>query len=455
MPLPEPQSSQTIAPFTLPPWTTSTLAGGIRVHCIPDTTQELLTISFVCARGATEQTRASQAVMTGAMLTRGTHTHTAPQIADIIDAVGASIRASGTRDTVSLSVSGLAKHTDIMLRVAVDCILHPVFDAEEFERLRSLYLSDHELSLAYPGYCASQAFGAMMYKHHPYGNALNGTREDLLSITPEDCKAFYTEMRERSAWTVVVAGACNTENILRRLEEALTELRPLPAARAVYTASNSAHITTAYTCVESAHQAVFQVGHHCIGRLDPDYAALTVLNTLFGEYFLSRLNSVLREEKGYTYGVNSSLSFRRHGSMFLAWSSVRSENLEESLHIVHKEWRRLRDEPIPEAEFLLCRRYLSGILATSIETPQQVAQYILSADEYGIDPHEHEAMARRIANMPLHELHEAQHRVILPDSLVVVAAGKEQEIIAPLEAFAAATNATRVAPEPPEHYIVR
>jgi hypothetical protein len=45
--------------------------------------------------------------------------------------------------------------------------------------------------------------------------------------------------------------------------------------------------------------------------------------------------------------------------------------------------------------------------------------------------------------------------VILPDSLVVVAAGKEQEIIAPLEAFAAATNATRVAPEPPEHYIVR
>lgn len=435
MPLPEPHIENPPVPFTLPSWSTVTLASGVRLHCVPDMTQELLTISLVCGQGATEQSRASQAVMTGAMLTRGTHSFTAPEIADIIDAVGASLRSSGNRDTVTMTISGLAKHREVMIRMLAECAVNPSFDPDEFERLRALYVSDHELSLAYPGYCASQAFGSLVYPSHPYGVPLNGTKADLERISAQDCREFYADMRRNARWTVVVAGACETDSIARELDAALADLQPAPTPRSQYPAQATSGIVTGFTCVESAQQTVFQVGQHCIGRLHPDYAALTVLNTLFGEYFLSRLNSVLREEKGFTYGVHSSLAFRRHGSLFLAWSSVSAENLEESLSIVHKEWTRLRDEPVPAEEFAICRQYLSGILATSIETPQQVAQYIMSADEYGIDPHEHEVMARRIASMSIDELHEAQRRVIDPDSLVMVAAGKEADIVTPLRAF--------------------
>ncbi|MFM8569194.1 MAG: M16 family metallopeptidase, partial [Candidatus Kapaibacterium sp.] len=371
MPLPEPDTGYAPLAFALPPWSTLTLSSGVRMHCIPDMTQELLSVTLVCGRGATEQTRPSQAVMTGAMLTRGTRMNTAPEIADIVDALGASIRSSGNRDAVSISISGLAKHHGTMIRILAECAVHPSFDEEEFERLRALYVSDHELSLAYPGYCASQAFSSLAYADHPYGTPLNGTKADLESVTAQDCRRFQDSMKDHAAWTVVVAGAFDHDVVTREVDEALADLRPSPSVRPDFRTASRSGLVTGYSVGPSAQQTVFQIGQHCIGRLDPDYAALTVLNTLFGEYFLSRLNSVLREEKGFTYGVHSSLAFRRHGYLFLAWSSVSAENLEESLSIVLREWQRLRDEPVPAEEFDLCRRYLSGMLATSIETPQQ------------------------------------------------------------------------------------
>src|SRR5256886_1623923 len=132
---------------------------------------------------------------------------------------------------------------------------------------------------------------------------------------------------------------------------------PAPAARAVYLIDKP-----------GAAQSVIRIGHVGPARSTPDWYALEVLNTILGGAFTSRLNQNLRETHGYTYGAFSQFAARRLTGAFVALASVVTAKTDSSLVEFLKELRRIRDEPVPDAELAKAKAYVTLGLPGDFET---------------------------------------------------------------------------------------
>ena len=111
------------------------------------------------------------------------------------------------------------------------------------------------------------------------------------------------------------------------------------------------------------------MGLPVIGRENPDFFALKLLCTILGGYFGSRLMSNIREEKGYTYGISSSIAAMRYGSYLTISTQTGTEFTRPLIDEVFAEIDRLRNEPVPTDEFITVQNYLRGDMARTLDSP--------------------------------------------------------------------------------------
>ncbi|HTN17820.1 MAG TPA: insulinase family protein, partial [Chitinophagaceae bacterium] len=111
-----------------------------------------------------------------------------------------------------------------------------------------------------------------------------------------------------------------------------------------------------------------------VQRTHPDFAALVVLNTIFGGYFGSRLMSNIREDKGYTYGIYSSIGAFAHDASLTIHTEVGSHVVDQAVQEIYKEMELLCAEPIAEEELLLVKNYLLGNILGDLDGPFSIMQ---------------------------------------------------------------------------------
>ena len=121
-------------------------------------------------------------------------------------------------------------------------------------------------------------------------------------------------------------------------------------------------------------QGAIRIGRLFPNRHHPDYSPMVVLNTLFGGYFGSRLMSNIREEKGFTYGVYSSLSPEVSGGSFIIHTETGRDVVEQAIKEVYHEMDVLCNEPAGEEELLLVKNYLLGGLLADLDGPFSILQ---------------------------------------------------------------------------------
>ncbi len=428
-----PVIQDSVSALRFPPYRVLRLSGGVKVYLVHDDSQELVSMSVIAKAGSTQEHVEGQASMSAAMLSRGSVRHSPTVFAENVDRLGASVRSMGHRDTTGVAFTGLGSHTDALIRLVAECVHEPAFDPDEFERLRFQMMSDHEYSLSDPQYLAHRAFAKTLYGQHPYAASRNGTLESLASLSAEQCESFYSALRDSSEWFIVVVGNFSENSIENSLEESFGRLRSALSPRTPIAPAEHKTLSCSYAAYESARQVIVNVGQLCIDRHHADYPGLQFLNTILGGYFLSRLNSIIREEKGFSYGVHSSLDSMFHASRFAAGCSVSAENLRETLSILRGEWTRLASEKISEEELRRCKRFILGSFARSMETPQEVAQAIGTAEEAGLEPEYYAEFAKRIAELSAEDLLGVQQRCVHPRQLVISASGRESDLRTILE----------------------
>lgn len=371
MSLSAPVITASIPTFRFPNHSVTTLANGVRLIVVPDTTQELLTIAVVAKSGATQEEIAGQAMLSGAMLSSGTTTRSARQIADAVDSLGASLNTAASWDNTGVSITGLGTNADAMLDVLSDCVLNPAYAEEEFTRAQKRALGELQFELSDPNYLSSRAFVHSIFGSHPYAHQRIGTAESLMQLRVEDCRRYYEKVRTQSQWYIVVAGNADESFAYTRVAEAFAALHSAsaPHPRIVPTAMSS--IKTAFAHLDSAQQTVLTMGHILPTMEHPDIPALHLMNTAFGGYFMARTNAILREEKGFTYGAFSYIDSRYHTGDFTVSTSISDENVAETIAILRHEWQRLVTEPFTATEVERARKFLLGSFVRSMETPQQ------------------------------------------------------------------------------------
>jgi predicted Zn-dependent peptidase len=182
-------------------------------------------------------------------------------------------------------------------------------------------------------------------------------------------------------------------------------------------------------------QTEIRVGHVGVERSHPDVFALSVLNTLLGGAFTSRLNLNLRERNGFTYGVRSRFALRSHPGPFQVSTAVGTEVTAPAIAEILGELEGLvRDGPT-EDEVISSRDYIAGVFPLRLETVEQIASRISELIIFGLEDDYHRTYRDRIRSITTEQAAEAARRHVRPSEVQVVVVGDAESVVSPLEAL--------------------
>jgi len=182
-------------------------------------------------------------------------------------------------------------------------------------------------------------------------------------------------------------------------------------------------------------QTTIMLGNIAIDRLSLDYLAMNVMNRVVGGGPAARLFINLREEKGYTYGVYSSLIAQKYPGPWVANGDVRTEVTEGAMTEFMKEINRIRDEKVPAAELDECKRSLVANFALSLEQPTQLLSYALQRKYYGLPEDYWDTYPAKLMATTADDVQRVARKYIDPASIQVVAVGEAGKIKSVLEKF--------------------
>jgi predicted Zn-dependent peptidase len=330
-----------------------TLSNGLRVRLVEYRRLPIVALNLLVNAGGSRdpEARPGLASFTAAMMTEGTKTRSATQLSDETGFLGASLRAGAGTDSASISGAVLAKHLPRYLELFADVAANPAFPAADFARVQDARLVTLLQQRDQPQAIASRAFVPVFWGAHPYGHTLIGDEVSVKATTRKDLRDFHgRHYRPENAELVVVGDVAEGE--LRTALEAtlgtwraargdLAALAPAPAA--------SPHRTLVLEKA-GAPQSYVLIGMPGLRRSSPDYVAATVAFQVLGGGSSSRLFRNLREEKGYTYGVYAMGEARKLAGASLVAGSVKADVTGPAVKELLAELRRLREEPVPEAE---------------------------------------------------------------------------------------------------------
>ena len=425
--------------FSLPTITETVLDNGLEVVVIEQPQMPIISLDIFFAGGATAapQDLPGLAGMTGALITRGTETRSAQDIAGAIEQVGGAIGSSGASDSLSLGVFALIEDTDLAFELLTDMTLNANFPDSEIERERQQSISSLEASLAEPGFVAGRTFGKVLYAGHPYGNAT--TFESLEAITRADIVNFYSLRRQPENAVLIIAGAITTEEGLALAEANFSDWQGSAEAVSFPDLSQQAETQIYLVDRPGSTQAQFIIGNLGMEGASLDYFPARVMNEVLGGNFSSRLVQNIREDKGYTYSIGSGFSFPAATGTFRVSAAVRNDVIALTLEEVFKEIERIQTEPLSDEELNDARDGIIGRFALTLETYQDFVESVASYKIRGVEIERLSKWLGLINDVSKDDVLEIANTYIQPDNFVIVVVGDASVIHEQLESVGSVT----------------
>lgn len=358
-----------IEKIQLPQVETLKLDNGVPVYGINAGEQEVVKIELMFKAGKWYEEKNLVADYTNRMLREGTTNHTAKKLADTFDYYGANINYGAGFETGGATLYSLTKQVEHLLPLLYEVFTEPVFPENELATILSNRKQRLMVDLKKNEFLANRHFvQALFGSTHPYGRVTEFTDFDNFSV--DDLKLFCKQQYNASNLTILVSGKFD-EKLLKQLNQFFGSAAfagPAASDTIAHSASPSAELIHHTEKADSVQTAIV-LGNHAINKHHPDFLKLSVLNTVFGGYFGSRLMSNIREEKGYTYGIHSSFVSYPHAGFIEISSEVGKDVKEATLTEIEKEINLLRTELIDEEELQVVKNYMSGKILRSVDGP--------------------------------------------------------------------------------------
>ena len=365
-----------------------TRVGGMRVIMAERPGLPLLAAQVLVRNGAEFDPEgfAGSASLTGDLLTKGTETMSAPQIASAIESLGGSIDSGAGWDASAASVVVMSDKADEALKILADTVLHPAFKQEEIDRLKSQRLDGLRVALQQPGSLARFVTTRVIYGSGAYGHASGGTLETVQAIGREQIVRFYEEFYQPKNATLILAGDITLEQGTALARKFFGDWKSSQAApkEKVRSGAEDWKPTQVVVNMPEAGQAAVTVARPAIERASPDYYSALVANAALGNGFVSRLNREIRIKRGLSYGAGSSLDPRREEGPFAASAQTKNESAAEVAGLMETELKRLVSEPVKGDELKSRQAVLTGRYARSLETNRGFVSQISDLATYNL-----------------------------------------------------------------------
>jgi zinc protease len=382
-----------------------TLANGVRVIVIPKTGVPLVAARLIVKTGgeADPADHAGLADMTASLLTKGTTTKSAEQIARGVEALGATIESGAGWDFSYVALSTLAPNFGEAFRYVADVALHPTFKADEVERLREQNIDALSVALKDPASLARFVATRVVFGAGPYGHNLGGTPASLQRITRSDAVKFHDEWYRPDNAILVVAGDITPEAVFAIAEKTLGEWKSVAVGALARRSSGEAPAATqnppaatqnppaatqkpriVVIDMPDAGQAAVILTRTGIARTDAAWVAGEVTNAVLGGGYSSRLNEEVRIKRGLSYGAGSRFDARREAGPFSASAQTKNESAGEVAGLVREELSKMTSSSIPDAELTARKAVLIGNFGHSLETQAGLVSRVASLALYGL-----------------------------------------------------------------------
>lgn len=340
---------------------------GLEAYSINCSDEELVKIDWIFMAGSYYALKPTLATFTNNLMVEGCRSKTAKEIFEFMDFYGAVLRPASDADKSVLTLYCLNKHLEKVLPLVKEIIEEPTYTEDEFELYRTRKINQLKLNNQKGEYIAKNLMDQALYgQDHAYGHYLS--EEDFKAITREDVLDFHAKHYTYSNCKLTVSGKVE-DGLMDQIANLFGqgEKKPVPSIpeRKVVTDTNKVHRQEQKNSV----QAAICFGRKSIGKKHPDFQELVVVDTILGGYFGSRLMMNIREDKGYTYGVYSSMVPYIHDSYHYIATEVDKNVANETLNEIKFEMKRLQDELVSAEELEIVRNYILGSFLTSIDGP--------------------------------------------------------------------------------------
>jgi zinc protease len=330
------------------------LSNGMKVRLVEHRALPIVAFQLVVDAGAVHDPAALPGIasFTASMLTEGgTRTRSPTRISDEVGFLGASLGAGAGQDAAFLSGSSLSRHLPKLLDVLADVAMNPAFPAKDFARVQDQRKVTLLQQRDQPQTVASKAFSLAFWgTGHPYGHFVIGTEASVARTRPADLARFHARFWRPGSAELVVVGDVTEAELRPLLERTLGRWKPGPRVTQVKAGPPSSPHRTVLVDKPDAPQSFVLLGMPGLDRASPDYVPASVAFQVLGGGMSSRLFRLLREEKGYTYGMAAGADARKLGGVSVVHGSVKADVTGAALSDLLGELRRMRQEPVPAQE---------------------------------------------------------------------------------------------------------
>ncbi len=345
-----------------------TLDNGIPVFYIGNGDQDAAKIEIVFDAGRPDEVKKSVARATTTLLKDGSKFKDSSTIANSIDFHGGVLSLPVQIDSTNLTFSGLHKHLNTLIQVVSEFILQPVFPQYELDLYVKNNIQRLQVELSKPEVVSYRKFTEYLFgSEHPYG--YNTVEETFMALERNDLISFHHQHFGHNNCTIFVSGKVN-DLVLNALNQHFGQWKnTVPLQRQPDFSLPQIPEKIYLQHQQESLQSSLKIGKRLFNRQHPDYSGMMVLQTILGGYFGSRLMSNIREDKGLTYNIYSSIDTLKYDGYFYIGTETSHDTVEETKAEIYKEIQKLREEPIEADELEMVRNYLMGNFLTLFDGP--------------------------------------------------------------------------------------
>src|SRR6201988_1587348 len=373
---------------------------------------------------------------TAALLREGTSKRSSKDIAEQVDAIGATLTATSGLSALTsvVSTGGLVENLDQTLDLFSDVVRNPTFPQAEVEKYKTRTLAQLQFQRTGPQFLAAETFQrAICGTSHP-ASLVAPPAASLKKLTSKDLAEFHSTYYRPNNAILAIVGDVTLKDIMPKIEKAFGDWQKGEVPATIIPPAPPQTESRIYLIDRPGSvQTVLQLGTLGIERTSPDYFAVLLADRVLGGGPSGRLFLNLREDKGYTYGAYSGFGGSKFRGTWISSSEVRTDVTEGAMKEFMYELNRLRDEKVPAEELENAKRAIVGSFALSLEQPQSLLQNIITQKLYNLPADYWDAYPQKVDAISADDVQRVAQKYIDLGHLQVVAVGdasKAREVLA-------------------------
>jgi zinc protease len=417
-----PPPTHPLTTIILPTPTVSHLPNGARLHLLANDAQPVLRLQVVLPAGKFQEPAPGLAQLTARMLSEGTATRTARQLADEVAFYGASLDCEAGPDRATLTLYCLARHLPTLLPLVQEVLAAPTFPEPELQQMKTRTSQSMRIERQKTSFRASEEFNRQLFgEASPYGRPFD--EASFATITAAELRAFHAAAYGPAAAEIFLSGDVAAH--AAAVAEVLGQWQPSVAAALPAIAPIAATYPTGLVAVpvEGSIQASVRVGRRWPALTEAQTPELLLLVKILGGYFGSRLMKNIREDKGYTYGIHASVVAREQATALVIGTDVNGDRADATRQEIAYELERLQTELLGDDELETVKNYTLGKLMGETATVFEQADKYRHIMLHGLRPDYYQQLVRQTQAATAADLQALARTYLSPADMLAVVAG--------------------------------